>query len=274
MSVATRIRADTVRVLKNPRNDGEYIAGLARGLSVLRVFSKERPELTLSEIAAATHLNVAVVRRCINTLIHLGYVRQVDRRFRLGPEVMTFASAFLESTNFQEVAEPPMKAITEITGASTSFGILSGGAVLYLLHVPGPEPADPPVRAGSRRPALKTGLGHVLLAYEAESVPNDTLREMSTESGISSQVLHETLHRVRKKGYAITEDELDTGLVSLAVAVFDDHGSALGALACTGPVPTDESTDGIRNRLTTLREAARRIEDGVRHLATESWTLR
>ena len=37
--------------------EGEYITSLARGLSVLRAFSKERPEMTLSQLASATQLS-------------------------------------------------------------------------------------------------------------------------------------------------------------------------------------------------------------------------
>ncbi|MBI1731947.1 MAG: helix-turn-helix domain-containing protein [Gammaproteobacteria bacterium] len=44
---------------KNPRDDGEYINSLGRGLSVLRAFLKDRPEMTLSEVAAA-ELSAAV----------------------------------------------------------------------------------------------------------------------------------------------------------------------------------------------------------------------
>ena len=61
-------------VEKNPRNDGEYLNSLARGLAVMRAFTREKPEMTLSELAVQTELSPAVVRRCLNTLQHLGYV--------------------------------------------------------------------------------------------------------------------------------------------------------------------------------------------------------
>ncbi len=80
-----------------PRQNGEYLSTLARGLSVLRSFTKERPEMTLSEVAAATDLSPAVARRCLNTLVELGYVGREGKLFLLTPEVMSFASAFIES---------------------------------------------------------------------------------------------------------------------------------------------------------------------------------
>ena len=59
---------------KTAKKDGDYLSTLARGLSVLRAFTKERPEMTLSETAAATQLSPAVARRCLHTLVELGYV--------------------------------------------------------------------------------------------------------------------------------------------------------------------------------------------------------
>ncbi len=48
------------------RKDGKYLSTLARGLSVLRSFTKERPEMTLSEVAVVTELSPAVARRCLS----------------------------------------------------------------------------------------------------------------------------------------------------------------------------------------------------------------
>jgi IclR family pca regulon transcriptional regulator len=53
----------------------QFVASLARGLAVLRAFGPAGPELTLSEVAAATDLNPAVARRFLLTLVQLGYVK-------------------------------------------------------------------------------------------------------------------------------------------------------------------------------------------------------
>lgn len=268
MSTVTPISGETIQALKNPRNDGEYIAGLARGLSVLRVFSKERPELTLSEIAAATNLNVAVVRRCINTLVHLGYVRQVGRRFRLCPEVTAFAAAFLESSRLHELVEPSLYSVTEATGDSASFAVLSHGAVLYLLHVPGSEHGiEGAPGTGGRRPADKTALGRVLLAYGTKSSVQNAC---SCEAGADAHRPHErrgwTLDRVKKDGFAVVWNESEAGTLSVALPVFGHHGTVLGALGCTGLAPDSGSDDHINTRLAALEHAAHCVEDRFRQL--------
>ena len=95
------------------RKDGEFLSTLARGLSVLRSFTKDRPEMTLSEVATATELNPAVARRCLHTLVELGYVGRKGKSFLLTPEVMGFASAFLESMNLEEVVRPHLQRVRD-----------------------------------------------------------------------------------------------------------------------------------------------------------------
>jgi IclR family pca regulon transcriptional regulator len=52
----------------------ETMGGLAKGLEVIRAFTREQPTLTLSQVAAATGLTAATARRCLHTLEELGYV--------------------------------------------------------------------------------------------------------------------------------------------------------------------------------------------------------
>lgn len=110
---------------KNPRKDGEYLNSLARGLAVLRTFSKEKPEMTLSEIASQTELNPAVIRRCLNTLQHLGYVGKKDKLFLLRPEVFRLGTAYIESINLEEVVRPSLQRVRDKTDNSVALAVLS-----------------------------------------------------------------------------------------------------------------------------------------------------
>ena len=104
---------------KNPRDDGEYLNSLARGLAVMRSFSRERPGMTLSELATHTQLNPAVVRRCLNTLMHLGYVTKKGKIFLLRPEVFSLGAAYIESMNLEEVVTPSLQRVRDALQASS-----------------------------------------------------------------------------------------------------------------------------------------------------------
>ena len=99
---------------KNP----EYLSTLERGLRVLKAFDEDHPEMTLSEVAAKTALPPAVARRCLITLVELGYVGQHERKFLLRPAVLTIGSAFLASMQIEQVVLPPLQGLRDQTGDS------------------------------------------------------------------------------------------------------------------------------------------------------------
>ncbi|MGA0807008.1 MAG: IclR family transcriptional regulator domain-containing protein, partial [Pseudohongiellaceae bacterium] len=152
------------KIEKNPRDDGEYLNSLARGLAVLRAFSRDKPGMTLSELAAHTELNPAVVRRCLNTLMHLGYVAKKDKLFLLRPEVFSLGSAYIESMNLEEVITPSLQRVRDLTGNSTAMAVLSGADILFMVYVSTKLLTRVVAGVGTRFPAYATSAGRILLA--------------------------------------------------------------------------------------------------------------
>jgi len=256
-------------IAKNPRADGEYINSLARGLAVLRAFSRDRPEMTLSEVAAIAELSPAVTRRCLHTLEHLGYVGRRGKLFLLRPEVMTFASAYLESMNLEEIVRPHLQEIRDRTGDSSSLAVLSQYDILYLVHVSTNRMIRLAAGVGTRFPAYATSLGRVLLAgQDAETLnnyfKNVELRPFTDKTLTSAARLRQILKQVRKQGYASVQDELDYGIVSVSVPIVNDRGETLAAINCSTATTRITQEEMLRTRLPVLQEGARRIDMELR----------
>lgn len=248
---------------------GEFIASLARGLAVLRAFTKERPELTLSQVAAVTSLSPATARRCLQTLVKLGYATQRNRLFLLRPTVVAFASAYLESTNLEQVVRPHLQDVRDKTGDSASLAVLAETDILYLVHVSTNRMIRVPVTVGTRFPAYPTSLGRILLAHLPAAALDRYLRNtpfaaLTDRTETSRTALRRLLTRAREDGYASVQDELDYGIVSLAVAVFDASGEALAAINCSTSTGRADRKAMIATRLPLLRSAARSIESELK----------
>lgn len=251
------------------RKDGEYLSTLARGLSVLRSFTKERPEMTLSEVGAATDLSPAVARRCLHTLVKLGYVGKKDKLFLLTPEVMGFASAFLESMNLEEVVRPYLQEVRDKMGDSTSLAVLSNFDILYLVHVSTNRMVRLVAGFGTRFPVYPTSLGRVLLAHQSDQRIADYLKrvefhKLTTMTVTSKPALRKILIRCRKDGFASIQDELDYGIVSVAVPVFGANGVILAAINCSTATTRVNKDEMVKSRLPWLRDAAKSIEFELR----------
>jgi IclR family pca regulon transcriptional regulator len=249
--------------------EAEYLSTLERGLTVLRAFGRENPQMTLSEVAEVTKLSPAAARRCLNTLVKLGYVAKHRRQFLLRPEVMSFASAYLDSMSLGEIVRPHLQAVRDETGDSSSLAVLSGYDILYLMHVSTNRMVRLAAGIGTRFPAYATSLGRAMLAFESEAVREHyintcTLVPFTEHTVTSKQDFRRVLAEVRKQGYAATQDELDYGLVSLAVPILDESGRSLAAINCSTSTSRAKKEELVRTRLPVLQNAARHIELALR----------
>ena len=253
---------------KNSDKEPEYLSTLERGLSVLRAFDQSRPEMQLSEVAAVTNLSPAVARRCLNTLVKLGYVAKHGRRFLLRPEVLAFGWSYISSMNLETVALPFLQAVRDETGDRSSMAVLSGHDVLYVAHVSTLRPIRLSANVGTRFPAHATSLGKVLLAFQNEEAIEDYLAAAKlprfTERTITSpDKLRSILARVREDGYAAALDELDYGIVSVATPVFDRERRIVAAINCSTSTTRISVEELIRAHVPVLRRAAAEIQTAL-----------
>jgi len=248
--------------------DPEYLSTLERGLRVLRAFDATRPEMALSDVAAVTALSPAVARRCLNTLVALGYVKQDGRRFLLTPEVLTFGSAYLDSMNIESVAVPPLQALGQTTGDSVSLAVLSGRDILYVCHIPSNRRIRLGAGVGTRFPLHATSMGKVLLSYSSEAVITEFLGQpltRLTERTLTDPAsFRSRLSFVRDRHYDSALDELDYGIVSVAVPVRDSGGKVVAAINCSTSTTRISQDELVRTRLPLLQEAAGAIEAELR----------
>lgn len=257
---ASAIMTDTVKAPK----DSEYLSTLERGLKVLRAFDGAHPEMQLSEVAQVTGLSAAVARRCLITLVQLGYVAQFGRKFLLRPEVLSFGTSYLSSMNIEQIVLPPLQRVRDDTGDSSSMAVLSGDDILYVAHVSTNRRIRLGATVGTRFPLHATSLGKVLLAFQddaaiANYLDRATLTRFTERTVVSSSVLEERLLRARENGYDSALDELDYGLVSVAVPVFDSQRRAVAAINCSTSTTRISQDELVRTRLPMLRDAAAEI---------------
>jgi IclR family pca regulon transcriptional regulator len=253
--------------------DPEYLTTLERGLTVLRSFNKAQPEMQLSEVAAATNLSPAVARRCLNTFVELGYVAKVGKKFLLTPEVLVFGSAFLASASIDSVVGEHLQKVRDETGDSSSISVLSGEDILYLAHIPTNRHIRLNAGVGTRFPAHATSMGKVLLAYLSESKAEEyfaqaKLQRFTDLTVTAKDILKKQLIEIKAKGYCSVLNELDYGLVSVAVPVFDDNGNVLAAINCSTGASRIAQDELVRTRLPLLKAASMDIQ-----LALNKWPI-
>lgn len=239
-----------------------YVQSFARGLEVIRSFSARAPEQTLSEVAAATGLTRAGARRILLTLQTLGYVRSDGKYYTLTPRILDLGFAYLSSTPLWNLAEPAMEALVDEVKESCSAAVLEGLDVVYVLRVHTHKIMSTNLGVGSRLPAFWTSMGRVLLA----ALPPDELRALmarreqrafTRHTLTGDDELYAEIARVREQGWALLNQELEEGLISIAAPIRNARGQTVAALNISGQA-NRTSEQMMRERLLPQLLAATR----------------
>ena len=251
------------------KSDSEYLNTLERGLRVMRSFSGTSPEMTISQVAAQTDLNPAVVRRCLHTLERPGYVARRENLFFLTAEVLEFGTHYVESAHLESAVRPHLQRVRDLTGDSSSLALLSRGEVLYLVHVSTERMVQLDAGVGTRFPAYNTSLGKVLLTglslSEIETYLQRVAMVKTTDKTVTSKSdFKDTLRLASENAYATSQDELDYGIVSVAVPITADNGQVVAAINCSTSTSRVSLDEMLSNRLPILREAAGAIGKEIR----------
>lgn len=247
----------------------DFVTALASGLQVIRAFDACHPRMTLSEVAARTGMNRAKARRFLLTLHGLGYVRRQDRYFELAPKTLQLGYAFLSANNYQSVIRQHLEQITEATGESSSMGVLQGADVIYVARSAAPHRLMTiALSVGTHLPAAATSMGRMLLAMLAPDALEALLGELTltryTERTVTDPTeLRQHIEQARSQGYCIVDQELESGLRSLAVPVHNMRGTLLGAINVSTNAARVENSTLTREFLPLLQKASAEIADEV-----------
>lgn len=242
----------------------EVMGGLAKGLHVIRAFTREQPTLTLSEVASAAGLPAATARRCLHTLEDLGYLMRNGRSFVLRPKVLELGAAYLESMNIESLTRTYLEDLARQTGDSAAMSVLDGTEIVYVARASIRTLVRLEAHVGSRFPAYPTSMGRVLLAgLSAERLEryfNDAKLVALTDKTVTDRgKLARLIEECRRNGYSAVEDELAYGVVAVAVPVFDQTGRVVAALNTASHSKKMGKSRLVRERLANLQDLSRQI---------------
>jgi IclR family transcriptional regulator, pca regulon regulatory protein len=251
----------------------EAMGGLAKGLAVVRAFSRDHAALSLSDIARSAAIPAATARRCLLTLEELGYVTRNGRSFLLRPKVLELGAAYLESMNIEQVTKTHLEELARNTSDSAALCVLDEVEIVYVARASVRTLVRLEAHVGSRFPAHATSTGRVLLAgVGAERLQRyyETAKlKALTERTVTDPVKLRTLiEDCRRSGYSVVEDELAYGVIALAVPVLDHQGRVVAALNTSSHSRRITKTKLVRDRLTMLQQVSRQIS---KDLATVPW---
>lgn len=247
---------------RQPRASSEHyrVKAVEQTLAILDVLA-ETPDLALPEIAERIGLATPNAHKLILHLQEAGLVETglVTKRYRLGAGRLAWLTErALATTSPWEAFRGSVPALREATGMPGLIAVLAGSRAVYVEQIRGPADA-----AGRAFPAHATALGKALLAEAPASVLDEVVLDAWSERTITDRTeLEAELERIRERGWALEDGELDLPRRSIGAVVRDHSGVAVAAVGI-GHLATRLPDERLPELVAAVLSEAQRTTDAL-----------
>lgn len=237
---------------------------VSRAIALLKAFSDQQPEWTLSELAQRVGLNKATVHRLLAALEAEQFITRnpATGGYRLGPELIVLGGCAVRANDLPTAARPALEELADATGETTSLEVLAGGEVMILDEVSSRHLLGIAQDVGMRLPLHATSTGKLLLAHlgqaDADALLAEPLPALTAGTITSPATLRRQLAAIRAEGYAVTAGELEIGFSAVAAPVRNAAGRVVAAVSVGGPSSRLDD-DTLRQVIQLTRRAGEQV---------------
>ncbi|WP_353979994.1 helix-turn-helix domain-containing protein [Salinicola endophyticus] len=213
------------------------VEAVERALTLLGAFSRDRHELTLTELANATGFYKSTILRLMASLEHFGYVARDERGvYRIGPAVLTLAPLAVEGPQLERLVRPVLVALRDASEETAAFHVRDGEARICRLREN----------------------GHLELRHHLDEGVRLPIGEEAIDQALGGELPAGQL--------ALSQGGRQAGLSTAAIAVYDGEGELRGALSLSGPSARIDARIEVHHAPLLIEAAARLSRDWPRGL--------
>jgi IclR family acetate operon transcriptional repressor len=219
----------------------QSVRAVERALDILLCFTKDKPTLSLTEIAEQVGMHKSTIHRLLATLESKRFITRdkTSGMYQLGFLFIEFASIMLHGLDVQHWALPYLQQLSLQSGETVDLAILNHDHVVYLQVVESTQRIKIAAAVGEQLPVFCTATGKAFLAY----LPEDRVRLILaqgmtkyTERTLDSpEELFKNLRETRERGFAISQQEYEKDINAVAAPIMDADGCPIAVIAIVGP---------------------------------------
>ena len=214
-----------------------------KALRIVECFFSTAQELGVTEIARTIRVNTSTVQRVVNTLCKHGYLRRQvgSRRYQLGLRFLEASGLILQRMDLRPVARPHLLALRDATAETAHLMVLDGDTGVYVDAVESQQTTRVVSVVGSRDELHSSAVGKALLAF----LPRQQIDAILARHGLPARTPHTITNRavfrqhlteVRRKGYAVDDEEGEFGSRCIGAPIFDHSGVVVASVSVAAPV--------------------------------------
>ena len=244
------------------------IPSVNRTINIIRYMSDHREGVGQSELIAALGYPENSIFRILKTLAVQGLVRKIEgsSKFVLGDEFCLFGFKTANRYSLMDVAMPIMQKLAQKTRETVQLFTNYQGNAMMIHQIESVESLKVVGQIGSLYEMHCSSPGKVMLANMQEEEFDNVINTYgttprTTRGSASIYAIRKELEEVKKNGYAIDDQEYQTGLRCIAAPVHNYLGQVIAALNISGP------DSRINNN--TMQMVIEFVTDAAREISTK-----
>lgn len=225
------------------------VQSVTRSLDLLEALAAPG-ELGLVELAIRAGLQPSTAHRLLATLTERGYTLQSEEtgRYLLGYKLLELASFVnARTTHLRALARPYLASVQRVTGETANLTVFEPPDVIFLDQVEGTRSVRMFTQVGLAVPAHTSASGKAILAYQPPDVIDallaGELQRLTPRTITDPDKLRKELARIRRRGYAIDNEEHEEGVSCVSAPIFDFEGAVRAAMSVSAPTQRIHSAD-------------------------------
>jgi DNA-binding IclR family transcriptional regulator len=249
--------------------DPLMVQSVAKAFRVLEAFDSSHPQMTLSQIAKRTDLDLSGAQRFAHTLQVLGYLEKdpKTRHFELTVKSLDRAYHFTRSSRLVDRAMSILQYLSKETEETVNLTILDGTDIVFISRFLSRHVLNTDVIIGTRLPAYCMAPGRAILSVspdeQVEALLDASDIKAHTQNTITDRdALRGIIAQARLDGYATAFEELYRGDGSIAAPVLGVNGNVMGAVSVAASTLRYSREGMVDAFATMILAAARSISSG------------
>lgn len=200
---------------------------LIKGIRILELFSVGQPRWTITEISRELGLNKSAVFRVVETLESEGYLHKDprDKSYMLTAKLLGLSTVVLSQFNLVEQSKSAIDQLWTTTQGTVVVRLFEGKRLVTVAVRESPHVLRVAHNIGTTYDFNYGAIGKCVLAYmpeeELETLLKKVGRRFTPKTLVAVPALLEELRKIRRSGYAFSDEEAIKGVRAVGAPIFD-----------------------------------------------------
>ncbi|WBX72085.1 IclR family transcriptional regulator [Tenacibaculum retecalamus] len=212
---------------------------IIKAFTVLDAFTDDKKEWGVRELANKTGYNKSTTYRLLSTLVYLNVIHQNENeKYCLGSKLFELGNRVSLYKSLITATNQPIKNVALEIQETVLLSILKEHQVFYINKADSLQGLKISTSIGSYQPIHATASGKLLLAFSSidkqeKYFKNNNFTKFTKKTITKISDLKTELHIIKKQGYALDLEELELGLICIAIPIYNKKGNTIASISAS-----------------------------------------